>query len=104
VENKDDVRHELLDLMIEEANANSRDNSISIGLVKVLERVKKRLTAVKKPPTEIEHRLDRIEQAVKTMSSWLVQAQTGFGVRDAEGIHRILEGDSEDSRRGRGSE
>lgn len=42
MENKDDAV-ELLDLMIEEANANSRDNSISIGLVKVLERVKTRL-------------------------------------------------------------
>jgi len=47
MENKDDAV-ELLDLMIEEANTSSRDNSISIGLVKVLERVKARLTTGKK--------------------------------------------------------
>jgi hypothetical protein len=37
-----------------------------------------------------EERLDRIERAIITLASWLVQAQTGFGVRDAEGIERII--------------
>jgi hypothetical protein len=49
-----------------------------------------------KPKTEIEQRLDRLEAAVKTMANWLVQAQTGFGVKDAQGIHRILDGDGEE--------
>jgi hypothetical protein len=44
------------------------------------------------PRLEIEQRLDRIELAVSTMASWLVQAQTGFGVKDAEGIEKILAG------------
>lgn len=45
------------------------------------------------PQLEIEKRLDRIEEAISTMASWLVQAQTGFGVSDAEGIERILRGE-----------
>lgn len=45
------------------------------------------------PKLEIEQRLDRIEKAVSTMASWLVQAQTGFGQRDAEGIDKILRGE-----------
>jgi hypothetical protein len=40
----------------------------------------------------IEVRLARIERALKTLSWWLVEAQTGFGVRDARGIDDILEG------------
>jgi hypothetical protein len=46
MENKKDAL-ELLDLMIEEATHGSRDNSIAVGLVKVLERVKKRLEGVR---------------------------------------------------------
>lgn len=39
-------------------------------------------------------RVDRIEKAVGTMAWWLVQAQTGFGERDACGIENILAGTS----------
>jgi hypothetical protein len=45
------------------------------------------------PKTEIERRLDRHEKAIGTMASWLVQAQTGFGAQDAEGIEEILRGE-----------
>ncbi len=37
-------------------------------------------------------RLDRLERAVTAMAWWLVQAQTGFGVRDARAIEDILSG------------
>lgn len=40
---------------------------------------------------QLAERLDRIEKAITTMAWWLVQAQTGFGQKDAEGIERILE-------------
>ena len=46
------------------------------------------------PKLEIEKRMDRLELAVGTMAQWLVQAQTGFGVRDAEGIEKILRGEN----------
>lgn len=39
----------------------------------------------------IEERLDRIENAIGTLAWWLVEAQTGFGQKDAQGICRILE-------------
>jgi hypothetical protein len=42
---------------------------------------------------KIEERLDNIERAVGPMAQWLVQAQTGFGARDAEGIEKILRGE-----------
>lgn len=45
------------------------------------------------PKTEIEQRLGRVEEAIGTMATWLVQAQTGFSARDAEGIERILRGE-----------
>ena len=45
------------------------------------------------PQLQIEQRLDRIEQAIGTMAQWLVDAQTGFGVKDAEGIEKILRGE-----------
>jgi hypothetical protein len=44
------------------------------------------------PKTEVERRLDRIEEAVSTMAAWLVSAQTGFGQKDMEGINDILYG------------
>jgi predicted transcriptional regulator len=44
------------------------------------------------PKLQIEQRVDRIELAVSTMAQWLVQAQTGFGAKDAEGIEKILKG------------
>lgn len=44
---------------------------------------------------EVENRLDRIERAIRALSWWLVEAQTGFGVHDARGIERILAGDGE---------
>ncbi len=40
-----------------------------------------------------EERLDRIELAIGTMAQWLVQAQTGFGAHDAEGVEKILRGE-----------
>lgn len=46
------------------------------------------------PKLEIEKRLDRIELAVGTMAQWLVQAQTSFGAHDAEGIEKILRGET----------
>jgi hypothetical protein len=45
------------------------------------------------PKLEIEKRVDRLERAVSTMAQWLVQAQTGFGANDAEGIEKILRGE-----------
>jgi hypothetical protein len=45
------------------------------------------------PKLQIEQRLDRIELAVGTMAKWLVDAQTGFGAKDAEGIEKILRGE-----------
>lgn len=45
------------------------------------------------PKTEVDRRFDRIELAIGTMAQWLVQAQTGFGAHDAEGIERILRGE-----------
>lgn len=44
------------------------------------------------PKLQIEQRVERLEKAVLTMAGWLVDAQTGFGVRDYEGIERILNG------------
>ena len=38
-----------------------------------------------------EARIVRLEGAVMTLASWLVQAQTGFGKRDAEGIIDIVD-------------
>ena len=49
------------------------------------------------PKLEIEKRVERLEEAVGTMASWLVQAQTGFGVKDAEGIEKILRGEKDAS-------
>jgi len=46
------------------------------------------------PKLQIEQRLDRIELAIGTMAQWLVQAQTGFGAQDAEGIEKILRGET----------
>lgn len=45
------------------------------------------------PKLQIEQRLDRIELAIGTMAHWLVDAQTGFGAKDAEGIEKILRGE-----------
>lgn len=52
------------------------------------------------PQLEIEKRVGRCEDAIRTMAHWLVQAQTGFGEQDAKGIEDILDGTkttSEDS-------
>jgi hypothetical protein len=46
------------------------------------------------PQLQVEERLDRIEMAISIMAQWLVQAQTGFNARDAEGIEKILRGES----------
>jgi hypothetical protein len=46
------------------------------------------------PKLQIEERIDRLELAVGTMAQWLVQAQTGFGAHDAEGIEKILRGEN----------
>lgn len=45
------------------------------------------------PKLEIEKRLDRLELAVGTMATWLVQAQTGFSAKDAENVEKILRGE-----------
>lgn len=45
------------------------------------------------PKLQIEERMDRVERAVSTMAQWLVQAQTGFNAKDAEGIEKILRGE-----------
>ena len=45
------------------------------------------------PKLQIEERVGRLEDAVSTMAQWLVQAQTGFGAQDAEGIEKILRGE-----------
>lgn len=42
---------------------------------------------------ELEERTERHERAIRTMAQWLVQAQTGFGAHDAEGIEKILRGE-----------
>jgi hypothetical protein len=47
------------------------------------------------PKLELEKRLDRIELAIRTLAFQLVEAQTGFGERDAQGIAWILEGPNE---------
>jgi hypothetical protein len=49
------------------------------------------------PKLQIEQRLDRIEEAINTTVDWLVEAQTGFGVQDAEGIKKILRGEKKDA-------
>jgi hypothetical protein len=46
------------------------------------------------PKLQVDQRLDRIELAVGTMAQWLVQAQTGFSAKDAEGIEKILRGET----------
>ena len=55
------------------------------------------------PKTQIEIKVDQLEkqtkrntQAISTMASWLVQAQTGFGQQDASGIEKILRGEKDD--------
>ena len=56
------------------------------------------------PKLQIEQRLDNIERAVGTMAQWLVQAQTGFNAKDAEGIEQILRGEKrEDDSGGTGN-
>lgn len=51
-----------------------------------------------KPELDVERRLDNLEAAVETMANWLVQAQTGFGAHDAQGIIKILrEGEMKES-------
>jgi len=44
-------------------------------------------------------RLQRIEKAIGTMATWLVQAQTGFNANDAAGIERILRGETLDEKK-----
>jgi hypothetical protein len=48
---------------------------------------------IEKEVNQVKERLDRAELAIGTMASWLVQAQTGFGAQDAEGIEKILRGE-----------
>lgn len=45
------------------------------------------------PELQIETRVGRCEDAISTMAQWLVQAQTGFNAKDAEGIEKILRGE-----------
>ena len=58
-----------------------------------------------KPHLQIEQKVDKLEQELKrhklaigTMAQWLVQAQTGFGAHDAEGIEKILRGEDEEEK------
>jgi hypothetical protein len=46
---------------------------------------------------ELELRVERIEKAISMMAQWLVQAQTGFNAKDAEGIEKILRGEVDDA-------
>ena len=46
---------------------------------------------------ELELRVGRIEKAISMMANWLVQAQTGFNAKDAEGIEKILRGEVDDA-------
>lgn len=46
------------------------------------------------PKLQIETRVGRCEDAISTMAQWLVSAQTGFGAQDAEGIEKILRGET----------
>jgi hypothetical protein len=41
---------------------------------------------------DVAQRLERLEKTMRTLAWWLVQAQTGFGDRDAQGIEDILDG------------
>ena len=45
--------------------------------------------------TPEQKRIRRLEQTVKTLAAWLVQAQTGFGIQDMraieDDIHRSRE-------------
>lgn len=50
------------------------------------------------PQLQIEQRVERCEKAIGTMAAWLVQAQTGFGAKDAEGIEKILRGENVEER------
>lgn len=43
----------------------------------------------------LEEKLERVDRAIGTMAQWLVQAQSGFGAHDAEGIEKILRGETE---------
>lgn len=36
--------------------------------------------------TPEQRRIRALEQTVKTLAAWLVQAQTGFGIQDLRGI------------------
>lgn len=42
----------------------------------------------------VDERLERLELAVAMLSHWLVQAQTGFNAHDAQGIEKILRGET----------
>jgi hypothetical protein len=51
------------------------------------------------PKTEVDRRMDRIEKAISTMATWLVEAKIGLSVHDAESIEKILKGkDGSDNR------
>lgn len=40
---------------------------------------------------QLEKRVHDLEEIVGTLASWLVQAQTGFRKRDAEGIWDLID-------------
>ena len=46
--------------------------------------------------TKLAEQVERLEKALLTLAWWLVQAQTGFGRKDAEGIEKIVRGDDRD--------
>jgi hypothetical protein len=55
--------------------------------------IEQRLDEIEVRLNDAEARSGRIEDAINTMAQWLVQAQTGFGVKDAIGIAEILRGE-----------
>jgi hypothetical protein len=40
----------------------------------------------------VEKRLERIEDTIRVLAWWLVEAQTGFAERDARGVEEFLDG------------
>lgn len=43
---------------------------------------------------ELIHAVNNLGRAVEQMAFWLVQAQTGFNHKDAEGVVKILRGET----------
>lgn len=59
--------------------------------------IDKRIEKLFNDQARTDLRMQRIENAVGTMAQWLVQAQTGFNAKDAEGIEKILRGEKDNA-------